>query len=519
MKKIDNDMPEAMMEAIYRVSTIKEHKGNPLLEALPPFVEANEISDKFGRFPRISASERLLPKADRTLLVSRLNNYLEPLPSHYEVIEKINLIVRAGYTFRNPIDPAYRKSRTERYHKAMKGEICAIEDTGPSTAPSFALFGTSGVGKSTVVDRTLSFLPPVLNHPKHKFTQVVRLKVDCPLDGSLKQLLLGILSKLDTLLDSGYRKEVGSQTTIDSLILSVANIAEMHNLGVLVIDEIQNLLDASGVGQSKMLNFFVAFANAKIPVVTIGTPRAMQMLTGTFREARRVGDHGTCVWDSLDDKEWKFFINALWKYQWTDKFVPLTNDLSSVMKDRTQGIHALVIRLFQLTQLEALRRGRPGISAELIIDVANDKFKLVEPMLEALRKRNKKAIASYQDLLDKGIKNLTKQLDVDAKLELLNASAAKRDMENECMNAVCALAAMKYDADKAKEIVDKLFDLHPDLTAEQAVRMVLGVKESDTAKAVNDNNLARIVENGGASHAADALLAAGVIEDLKGKKK
>lgn len=512
MMKIKEEMPEAMMEAVYRVPTIKDHRGNPLLEALPPFIEANEISDKFGRFPSITASERLLPRADRTLLVSRLNIYLEPLPSHYEVIEKINLIIRAGYIFRNPLDPAHRKTRTKRYHKAMKGDICAIEESGPSTAPSFALFGTSGVGKSTVADRTLSFLPRVLKHSKYQFTQVVWLKVDCPLDGSLKQLLLSILDKLDHLLGSGYRKEAGTHSTIDSLILSVANIAEMHNLGVLVIDEIQNLLDASGVGQSKMLNFFVAFANAKIPVVTIGTPRAMQMLTGTFREARRVGDHGTCVWDCLDEKkEWKFFIKALWKYQWTEKYIPLTDELSSVMKNRTQGIHALVVRLFQLTQLEAFRRGLPGITTGLINEVADDKFKLVEPMLQALRKKNKKAIANYQDLLDKGISDLTKQLDVDAKLELLESSAEKRDRDNERMNAACALVAMKFDADKAQEILGMLFNMHPGLTAERAVRLVLDAAQN---KKINGNadSLAEIVGDGTKSSAVDALADAGLIE-------
>lgn len=497
MIKIDQDMPGSMLEAIYKVSAIRDHRGNPLLEALPQMFEANAISDKFGRFPSISASERLLSKADRTMLISRLNNYLEPLPSHYEAIEKIHLIVRAGYVFRNPLDPAYIKNRTKRYHNAMKGEVCAIEDTGPSTAPSFALFGTSGVGKSTVADRTLSFLPQVLLHSKFKLTQVVWLKIDCPIDGSLKQMLLSILSNLDSLLDSTYRKQVGSQKTVDGLILSVANIAEMHNLGVLVIDEIQNLLDANGVGQSKMLNFFVALANAKIPVVSIGTPRAMQMLTGTFREARRVGDHGTCVWDCLDDKEWKYFINSLWKYQWTEKHTALTDDVSAVMRGRTQGIHALVVRLFQLTQMEAIRRGQATISAELINTVANDKFKLVQPMLDALRNRNHKAIAGYQDLLDKGIRSLTKQLDVDAKLELLQASAAKRNRENERLNAVSALAAMKYDADRYQEVLCELFEINPDLTAERAVRLILEANKSDIENITDTGSLANIVVKSG----------------------
>lgn len=512
MEEVNFKIPPRMKEAIYKQSSIKEFQGNPLIEALPQYVEASEIADNFGRFPTISDAEKLLSKADRTLLVSRLNNYLEPLPAHYDIIEKINLIVRAGYAFRNPLDDVYRKNRVELYRKAMDGQVCAIEDSGPSTAPSFALFGTSGVGKSTVVDRTLAFLPQVLIHSKFKFTQVVWLKVDCPLDGSLKQLLLSILAKLDSLLDSSYVKQVGSKRTVDELILSVAKITAMHNVGVLVIDEIQNLLDASGVGQSKMLNFFVTFANeVKIPVVTIGTPRAMDLLIGTFREARRVGDHGTCVWDRLDQKEWPFFIRGLWKYQWTDNFIPLTDELSDEMREQSQGIHALVVRLFQLTQLQALRENKEGISRELIIRVAEDKFKLVKPMLKALKANNKKEIAGYHDLLDMGIKDLSKQVDLDAKMMLLEAGSQKRDRQNERMNAVCALVAMKYKEDQIQEIVTNLFNMHPDLTSERAVRMVLDATEKNKGTSASEESLVEIAKKAAGISPFDALAKAGLI--------
>ena len=131
------------------------------------------------------------------------------------------------------------------------------------------------------------------------------------MDGSLKQLLGAILAKFDDMLGTSYRKSIGRGRTIDELILDVAKIAAQHHLGLLVIDEIQNLFDASGVGQAKMLNFFVTFANeAKIPVVTVGTTRALKLLEGTFGR-RGVGDHGTYIWDSLSlGAEWDFFLEG-----------------------------------------------------------------------------------------------------------------------------------------------------------------------------------------------------------------
>lgn len=508
MKNNKQSMPSLMMEAIYRSATVPEYRGNPLIEALPPYTEPNEIAGKFGRYPAITDSERLLPRPDRALLISRLNGYLEPLPSHYEVIEKMNIIVRAGYEFRNPRDEDFRKARIRFYRESMKGNICPIGNTGPSTAPSFALFGTSGVGKSSVVDRSLSFLPQVLFHQEYKFTQVVWLKLDCPTVGSLKQLLKNMLKKMDELLGSTYHNEVGRRGTIDELILSVAKIAAEHNLGVLVIDEIQNLLDGSGVSQAQMLNFFVTFANeVKIPVVTIGTPRALSMLQGTFREARRVGDHGTYVWDTLNDYEWKHFIKYLWTYQWTAKFTPLTEDLSSVLHDQTQGIHALVVRLFQLAQIQALRDTSECITEALIISVANDKFKLLRPMLDAMKSKNKIAIAKYQDLLDEGIKEIAKNMEVDIKLEQLSASAQKRNQEScERIRTVSVLLAMKYREDEIQAVVNALFNAHPNLTCEKAVKTILLSIQNKTEDKALDISLMDIVKGPSAGKSATNLL-------------
>jgi hypothetical protein len=473
-------VPPGILDAEYRQATLPEHAGNPLIEALPPFKPASELIDHFGVFPVISADERRLPDAERMLAVSRLNAYLEPLPSHYDIIEKIGLIVRSGYTHRNPLNETYRKSLIKFYHEAMDGKVRPIGASSPSTAPSFALFGVSGVGKTTVIDRSFSFLPQVLNHKKHQFLQVVWLKLDCPMDGSLKQLLGSLLTKIDNLLGTSYMRSVGTRTVIDELILSAAKIAARHHLGVLVIDEIQNLLDASGVGQAKMLNFFVTFANeVKIPVVTVGTPRALSLLEGTFREARRVGDHGTSIWDAHSyGEEWKFFLKGLWKYQWTTSPVKLNDQLSALFYKRTQGIPALVVRLFQLSQLQAIRDGSESLTEDLIAEVAEEKFKLVAPMLEALRTHDKKAIMKYEDLLDRGIREINTDVDREAKLALLKEQAQKRNQESaERTRTISALIAMGFEQETVQDIVTQFFETNPKCTSAKAVRAILGALE------------------------------------------
>lgn len=517
-KKQQIEVPFNMLDAQYRSANLQEHVDNPLIEALPPFRQAAELIHEFGRYPHITDDERRLPKATRMLAISRLNAYLEPLTCHLDVIDKIGLIVRASYTHRNPLNDAYRRWLVGLYREAMEGKIRALDGSTPSTAPSFALFGVSGVGKSTVIERALSFLPQLLRHEKHQFVQVVWLKLDCPLDGSLKQLLYGMLSKLDNMLGTSYRKTVGRGRTVDELIDGVAKVAAQHHLGLLVIDEIQNLLDASGVGQAKMLNFFVTFANdAKIPMVTVGTPRALSLLEGTFREARRVGDLGTYVWESLsEDEEWSHFLEGLWKYQWTEQVAPLTPALESCMYKHTQGIHALVVRLFQLTQLQAISDGTECLSEALIDDVASNRFKLVAPMLDALRRGDNKAIEKFEDLLNNGLIALGEDVEREAKLSLLKEQAQSRNQNSaERLRTVSTLIAMGLEQDRMQGAVNSLFDSTPDLICSAAVRMILERLDEGGEPKVKTagKSLKEIVESAGVSGAspADTLASAGIV--------
>ena len=71
-----------------------------------------------------------------------------------------------------------------------------------SAASGFTIIGVSGVGKSTAVEKILSLYPQRIVHTKYRerplaFTQLVWLKLDCPHDGSLKQLCYQFFYALD----------------------------------------------------------------------------------------------------------------------------------------------------------------------------------------------------------------------------------------------------------------------------------------------------------------------------------
>ena len=120
--------------------------------------------------------------------------------------------------------------------------------------------------------------------------QVPYLKLDCPKDGSLTQLCFSFFFEIDRLLGTNFfdayvrRKGVN----LDLMQLYMSFVCGLIQLGVLVIDEIQNLNWARCGGSDVVLNFFVRLSNViGVPVIMIGTYHAFGILTNEFRQIRR----------------------------------------------------------------------------------------------------------------------------------------------------------------------------------------------------------------------------------------
>ncbi len=95
-----------MAAAGYAASEVPEYQGNPLIEALPPIRRDDlEVMQAMSMAPIFSAAERELDAAIRRELVSRLNDLFIPLPPHFQLLERLSTSLRRSYTWRNPMRP------------------------------------------------------------------------------------------------------------------------------------------------------------------------------------------------------------------------------------------------------------------------------------------------------------------------------------------------------------------------------------------------------------------------------
>ncbi|MFB6367708.1 AAA family ATPase [Paenibacillus elgii] len=391
--------------AEYKEQVIKDYEGNPFIEALPDILSPQQVIEQLVHYPPFDSNERLLEPHLRIHLLQRLFQYFQPLGEHLQLYDAISTMIRSGYMDRNPFSASYVRSLFgDKYHGARAKNIYHS-----SAAKSLTLVGISGSGKTSSLARILSLFPRVIVHSQYKGMdfpryQIPHLSIQAPYDSSLKALCLHIFQTIDDILGTEYLNKYGSGHKATNIMIPIiGNLLRNLGVGLLCIDEVQHLsLSKSGNGAGAILNFFTTLINTiNIPVILIGTPKAMNVLQAEFRQARRgLSGHGNFFWDRLKkDEIFDLFLRGLWQYQWVRNPSELTEELLSALYDETQGIPDVLVKLLILLQGRAISSGKETITIPFIRQVAKEQLALVQPMLNALRTGRKSQLLDYNDIV------------------------------------------------------------------------------------------------------------------------
>ncbi|MFK9095167.1 ATP-binding protein [Bacillus salipaludis] len=445
-------------QAVYVGQAVVDFQGNPLIEALPPIMSPEEAYDKLSYYPPFDEKEVLLPTHIRYHAIPRINQFFQPVMQHLDLEQRFSRLLRHGYVSRNP--------RLPDYNRALNGS----QDIR-STASSMTLMGFSGIGKTTVIERILSIYPQVILHEYPlNLVQVVWLKLNCPHDGSLKSLCLDFFLKMDQLLGTNYYEKFGSRrNSISSMVTRMGQIARLHCIGAIVIDEIQHLLATRDNNSEKMMNFFVTLINeVGVPVLLIGTMRAKAVLQQDFRQARRGSGQGDMVWQQMKkDDDWELLIESLWEYQWIQRRTPLTEEINQTLYDESQGIVDIAVKLFALAQGRAIETGMEQITPAAIKQVAKDDLKLVQPMLKALRDGRTSELEKYADIMPMDIEEYLvlrqSKVDLRATIQKKKEVQAKKRQEKHVTHTetiMSSLIALGIDAEIAQRATTRTINEH-----------------------------------------------------------
>lgn len=396
-------------EAQYKDPGIEEYRGNPLIEALPAISSPKDFVRNMANIPPCPPEEKNLDPHLRIHCVMRLTHFVQPLNRHVGTEQGVSLLIRQGYLSRNPKRASFARMLRHVALTANNPELAEKElKLFPVPKPlssGMAIVGVSGLGKSTTVERILGMYPQVIDHKELNHKQIVWMKLDCPHDASLKGLCIKFFETLDELFGTNEASKLAESTamTANKLLVRMKLRALTYSLGVLVIDEVQNLNEASSGGEKKMLNFFVELINEiGVPVILIGTPSIEHVFRKTLRDGRRLTGVADFAWTRMDekDKEWRTFLKSLWRFQWIKNFTPLTEPLLRKMYQETQGINDLAVKLFIISQFRAISTGSEKLSVRLLGAVAKDAFAHIRPVLDAIESGKKRDLEVFPDIYE-----------------------------------------------------------------------------------------------------------------------
>ncbi|MEW9577343.1 ATP-binding protein [Bacillus toyonensis] len=415
-------------DAVYIEQKIEEYKGNPFLETLSPVMDSKEMIKGLLHYPAYSDEERKELRHYRIHYLRRLNKFFQPFFRHSILYEMFDCALRQSYLQRNPLERKEKVHLNDIYHSMLDGEFTYNLETSVASE-GFLVIGISGGGKSRSINRLLSMYPQVIQHKEYggQFflrTQVVYLKIDCPHDGTLKGLAAAFFSELDRVLGTNYAvtKIKRGRANVTQLMLAIENLIIIHAIGILIVDEIQHLSIAKSQGEEMMMNFFVTLTNrCKIPIIFVGTPKTETLFGKALRQTRRMCGQGYLTWGNLekDSSEWKLFVEVIWKYQWTKEITPLTDELRDAFYESCQGIIAVAIKSYILTQMETMKKKKEVITPRMFQEASKKHLRILKPMLSAIKSGNKAEMKKYEDILITFINEKSEGI-IDNEIEAIN---------------------------------------------------------------------------------------------------
>ncbi|MGK7391500.1 MAG: ATP-binding protein [Candidatus Cyclobacteriaceae bacterium M2_1C_046] len=348
------------------------YSGNPLIESLFEILSPLDFYQLIREKQPISRDEALkydIIVRDQFLDAIK-SNLIIPNRRLYDTYKLIHSSINKSYCQRNPVQKPIRENLQQDYRNLSHQ---FLENYESSSSNSSMIVGVSGIGKTTSINIAISLFRSGLKHINsgvEYFIQIPMVKIECPKDGSIKDLCAYFFIELDNILGrEKYSKEyIKKRDTVNDRVIAMAKLVAAHCVGVLIVDEVQHLNKAKSGGAEQMLNFFLNLDNTlHIPIILVGTPETTDLFSQNHRLRRRFTSGAAFKWDLLPyDAEWELIVKQLFKYQYTEEEADPNVNWKELFYYHSQGIIDRAVKLFIEAQKYAFLINQKAITVDIL---------------------------------------------------------------------------------------------------------------------------------------------------------
>jgi nucleoside-triphosphatase THEP1 len=381
---------------------------NPLLTELPLPIDFNNLPALLHSEPLLLSDLQDKTAQQRAHLLGRISSHFIPTSASVEIADAILGAIFSGYEERNPCLAEVKKRRY-----LVGGWQGPFNGVGPGFVAKnvrcVTIEGITGLGKSTIVDRTLSLLPQVVMHGPSEAAgwtmqkQLVWVKVDMTSDGSRIGFLMQLFQQIDAALGTDYLSQFSTKKySVENNMVWITRILYNCFCGVLIIEEIQARNFSEASSRNAMLLFFLRLLNLGIPIVLIGNPQGFQGFADFSQDLRRLSSGGRFeVWPAMSasDPDWaEFLVPGMLQFNVMPE-LPMINDAGRLLYACTGGVYDFLAKLLAQAQLLALRRGQQRICDADLIDAYNGPtIKASHTLIRALADRSISGLREFSDI-------------------------------------------------------------------------------------------------------------------------
>ncbi|WP_172202581.1 ATP-binding protein [Niveibacterium sp. COAC-50] len=407
------------------------YAGNILVDGLGPILSRFDRQRRLMMIPTMPKDAIGAPRHLRLHVLARLRDLHIVRREDLRVADSIDLAIRESYRYRDP--------RLAATWGLVSAEPMLMQ-APRAPAQSMVISGHSGTGKTDTVLRILHSYPaqvikhmsfPRLEGPHFQMTW---LCVDVPPNGKAESLADVLMQAWDDTMTRAnaehvprfWRTREAGRRDGARMLEEWRQVATSHFLGVLVLDEVQNLfnlpalkarsrrgrVDASddsaclelSIVEDQVLRWILTLMNTwGIALILIGTPDGVQGLMRRLAFAERAvtgGYHCMRVFGGMQDEEFSdYFLPSLTAFQGVAKPLHVSPELGALLMELTAGIPRLLVALWVAAHRVAYEHKADTLTEADIRKAAGTYLAPVMPAVAALRSNDPRQMRRYEDLL------------------------------------------------------------------------------------------------------------------------